>query len=93
MCHRATAGDWIRGVLEQYVAGSDTRGRPEARSYPWSQQAIHEISGLVVVTLAEVSRGRRRDIKFIMRDVNPAANARAFFGTTLCLGGTDNFNQ
>jgi hypothetical protein len=24
VCHRATAGDWIRGVLEQYVAGSDT---------------------------------------------------------------------
>jgi hypothetical protein len=48
---------------------------------------------LAVVTLAEVSRGRRLDIKFIMRDINPAANARAFFGTTLCLGGTDNFNQ
>jgi len=46
VCHRATAGDWIRGVLEQYVAGSDTRGRPEGRSYPWSQQAIREISGL-----------------------------------------------
>jgi len=31
LCHRATAGDWIRGVLEQYVAGSDTRGRPEGQ--------------------------------------------------------------
>ena len=31
---------------EQYVAGSDTRGRPEGRSYPWSQQASREISGL-----------------------------------------------
>jgi hypothetical protein len=37
---------WIRGVLEQYVAGSDTRGRPEGRSYLRSQQAIHKISGL-----------------------------------------------
>ena len=32
-CHRAIAGDWIRGVLEQYVAGSDTRGRPEGCQY------------------------------------------------------------
>ena len=48
VCHRATAGDWIRGVLEQYVTGSDTRGRPEGRPYPRSQQAIREISGLVV---------------------------------------------
>ena len=45
-CHRAIAGDWIRGVLEQYVAGSDTRGRPEGCPYPRSQQAIREISGL-----------------------------------------------
>jgi hypothetical protein len=42
----AVPGDWIRGVPEQYVAGSDTRGRPEGRSYLRSQQAIHEISGL-----------------------------------------------
>ncbi len=39
-------GGWTQGVLEQYVAGADTRGRPEGRSYPRSQQAIHEISGL-----------------------------------------------
>jgi hypothetical protein len=32
---------------EQYVAGSDTRGRPEGRSYPRSEQAIREISGLM----------------------------------------------
>ena len=32
VCHRATAGDWIRGVLEQYVAGSDTRGRQASGS-------------------------------------------------------------
>jgi len=31
--HRATAECWIRGVLEQYVAGSDTRGRQEGRPY------------------------------------------------------------
>ena len=46
VCHRATTGGWIRGVLEQYVAGSDNRGRPEGRSYPRSQQATREISGL-----------------------------------------------
>ena len=38
--------DWFRGVPERYVAGSDTRGRQEGRPYPWSQQVIHEISGL-----------------------------------------------
>ena len=27
---------WIRGVLAQYVVGSDTRGRPEGRLYPRS---------------------------------------------------------
>jgi len=32
--------DWIRGVLEQYVAGSDTRGRPEGQTYPWSQSRL-----------------------------------------------------
>ena len=83
----------LDSVLEQHVAGSDARGRPEGRSYPSSQQAICEISGLVEMTLAEVGRWRRRDIELIMRDINPAADARAFLGTTLCLGGTDNFNQ
>jgi hypothetical protein len=33
-------------VPERYVAGADTRGRQEGRPYPWSQQVIHEISGL-----------------------------------------------
>jgi hypothetical protein len=33
-------------VPEWYVAGADTRGRQEGRPYPWSQQVIHEISGL-----------------------------------------------
>ena len=37
---------WTRGVPERYVAGCDTRGRPEGRPYPRSQQVIHEISGL-----------------------------------------------
>jgi hypothetical protein len=39
-----TAG--LVSVPERYVAGSDTRGRQEGRQYPWSQQVIHEISGL-----------------------------------------------
>jgi len=33
---RVTAGFW--GVPERYVAGADTRGRPEGQPYPWSQQ-------------------------------------------------------
>ena len=36
----------FRGALERYVAGVNSRGRPEGRPYPWSQQAIHELSGL-----------------------------------------------
>ena len=47
VCHRAIAGGWIRGVLEEYVAGSSTRGRPEGRSDPRSQQPIRESSGLL----------------------------------------------
>jgi hypothetical protein len=42
----AVPRDWSRGVPERYVAGSDTRGRQEGLPYPWSQQVIHEISGL-----------------------------------------------
>ena len=42
----AVPRDWFRGVPERYVAGVDTRGRQEGRPYPWSQQVIHEISGL-----------------------------------------------
>ena len=33
----AVSRDWIRGVLEQYVAGSDNRGRLGGQSYPRSQ--------------------------------------------------------
>ncbi len=35
-------------VPERYVAGADTRGLQEGRPSPWSQQVIHEISGLVL---------------------------------------------
>ena len=42
--------DWFRGVPGRYVAGADTRGRQEGRPYPWSQQVIHEISGLSLDT-------------------------------------------
>jgi hypothetical protein len=37
-------------VPEWYVAGADTRGRQEGRPYPWSQQVIHEISELNLLT-------------------------------------------
>jgi hypothetical protein len=33
-------------VPERYVAEADSRGRQEGRPYQWSQQVIHEISGL-----------------------------------------------
>jgi hypothetical protein len=45
----AVPRDWFRGVPERYVAGTDTRGRREGRPYPWSQQVIHEISGLRMI--------------------------------------------
>ena len=41
-----SSGSWTCSVLEPYVARSDTRGLPEGRSYPRSQQVIHETSGL-----------------------------------------------
>jgi len=37
-CHRATAGPRTWGVLVQYVARFETRGRPEGRPDPRSQQ-------------------------------------------------------
>ena len=42
----AVPRDWFRGVPERYVAEAETRGRPEGRPYPGSQQAIHQTSGL-----------------------------------------------
>jgi hypothetical protein len=42
---RGTAG-LVRGVPVRYVAGADIRGRQEGCPYPWSQQVIHETSGL-----------------------------------------------
>jgi hypothetical protein len=41
---RGTAG--LVSVPEWYVAGADTRGRQEGRPNQWSQQVIHEMSGL-----------------------------------------------
>jgi len=43
---RQPHGVGSRGALEQYVAGSGTRGRPEGLSYPRSQQATRERSGI-----------------------------------------------
>ncbi|MEE9529650.1 MAG: hypothetical protein V3W52_01565 [Syntrophobacteria bacterium] len=51
----AVPRDWFRGVPERYVAGADTRGRREGRPYPWSQQVIHEISGLTPDILCQYS--------------------------------------
>ena len=51
--HPAVPRDWTRGVPERYVAGFDSRGRPGGRPYPRSQQAIHEISGLVPRTFQQ----------------------------------------
>ena len=40
-------------VPEWYVAGADTRGRQEGRPYPWSQQFIHEMSGLIPTMISQ----------------------------------------
>ncbi|MEJ2232369.1 MAG: hypothetical protein P8X67_00450 [Syntrophobacterales bacterium] len=45
-CHWATRTAGLVSVPERYVAGADTRGRQEGRPYPWSQQVLHETSGL-----------------------------------------------
>jgi hypothetical protein len=49
--------DWFRSVPERYVAEANTRGPPEGRPYPWSQQAIHEISGLNVTQWSGQKKG------------------------------------
>ncbi len=51
----AAPRDWFRGVPERYVAGVDTRGRQEGHPYPWSQQVIHEISGLRFLIIMDSS--------------------------------------
>ena len=65
--------DWFRGVPERYVAGADIRGRQAGRPYPWSQQVIHEISGLALVHQqnAEQIRLNRETLKVLkeLRDV------------------------
>jgi len=55
----AVPRDWFRGVLEQYVAGFEARGRPEGRSYPQSEQPIHELSGLGLSGSARLSLKER----------------------------------
>jgi hypothetical protein len=45
---RGPAG--LVSVPERYVAGADTRGRQGGRTYPWSQQVIHDISGLGTIS-------------------------------------------
>ncbi|MGD8695328.1 MAG: hypothetical protein PVI74_15865, partial [Syntrophobacterales bacterium] len=47
----------------RYVAGADTRGRQEGRPYPWSQQVIREISGLLVHTHAKTNGYKNRRIR------------------------------
>ena len=49
----AVPRDWLRGVPERYVAGADTRGRQEGWPNPWSQQVIHEISGLAYLKIKD----------------------------------------
>ena len=52
----AVPRDWTRGAPERYVAGCDTRGRPEGRPYPRSQQVIHEICGLEQIWQLQVGK-------------------------------------
>jgi hypothetical protein len=58
----------LDSVLEQYVAGSDTRGRPEGRPYPWSQQVIHEISGLGISGLLTEARVHPGEPKYGLQE-------------------------
>ncbi|MGB6376974.1 MAG: hypothetical protein WBG24_09665, partial [Syntrophobacteria bacterium] len=48
-----------RRTFERYVTGADTRGRQEGRPDPWSQQVIHEISGLggVIMIIEQITVG------------------------------------
>ena len=69
----AVPRDWFRGVPERYVAGADTRGRQEGRPYPWSQQVIHEISGLKLANVPLILLILRLLVSF-------AANGRILSG-------------
>ncbi len=65
----AVPRDWFRGVPERHVAGADTRGRQEGRPYPWSQQVIHEISGLTFYS--NKYEDRIPNVLEKVRNVNP----------------------
>ena len=63
----AVPRDWFRGVPERYVAGADTRGRQEGRPYQWSQQVIHEMSGL-----AQLRDNIANKLEVLCRDISEA---------------------
>ncbi len=78
----AAPRDWCRGVPERYVAGTDTRGRQEGRPYPWSQQVIHEISGL------GLARVQSSGVTF--QDLPRFSLPRCFFSSTrFCIAASD----
>ena len=66
----AVPRDWFRGVPERYVAGTDIRGRQEGRPQPWSQQVIHEISGLAHHPVYTLKR-KGTFIAAVIRSVTP----------------------
>ena len=78
---RATAGCWFRGVPERYVEGADTRGRPEGRPYPRSEQAIREISGPsnngTVMRSADTSKAAATLQIEVLRRMGPEARLQA----------------
>ena len=76
VCHLATAGGWFRGVPQRYVAGADTRGRQEGRPYPWLQQVIREISGLVLHAYAHTNGHKNTRIREIEAPRSPARARR-----------------
>jgi len=59
----AAPRDWLQGVPQRYVEGGDTRGRQEGRPYPWSQQVIHEISGLVEMCCLQIFATSVQELK------------------------------
>ena len=79
--------DWIRGVPERYVAGSDTRGRPEERPYPWSQQATREISRLKRVHSGTGKTARTEKGSAQMSNLLQGDGHRGFAAITFVPGG------